>query len=257
MQRIDLTGQKFGELTVISYSGDGKWNCKCSCGNITQVKTTNLKYGKSKSCGCKRKNIFRDLTGQRFGQLVAIEYIKSSKRSKWLCVCDCGKETNVITDNLTRGHTTSCGCIRPKALLKAVTKHEMCHTKVYHAWNAMRSRCINENNSKYPIYGGRGIKVCDRWVDSFENFYEDMGEPPTPKHSIDRIDVNGNYEPSNCKWSTQKEQCNNQRRCRKIEYNNETHTIKEWAELKGISYSKLIQRIDKLNWTFEKAISTK
>ena len=161
---------------------------------------------------------FVDFINQRFGRLVVIE--KTDKRSGtnviWKCKCDCGNEVFVSSSNLRSGHTQSCGCLQKERVSKAKTTHGMRFTSEYYSWNNMKARCYNPNYKHYKDYGGRGITICDRWRDSFENFLEDMGSKPSNKHSIDRIDVNGNYDPENCKWSTSQEQARNKRNQRDV-----------------------------------------
>jgi hypothetical protein len=126
-------------------------------------------------------------------------------------------------------------------------------TKTYSCWAHIIQRCKNENDSAYKNYGGRGIKVCERWY-KFENFLTDMGEQP-PRHSIERIDNNGNYSPENCKWATYKEQHNNKRVNHWIEFNNQRKTLRQWADKLGINKSTLSKRINRSNWPIEKALS--
>lgn len=152
--------------------------------------------------------------GDKFNYLTAIKFSYRDRYGAqyWLFKCDCGKEKILRVGCIKRGHTKSCGCLSDKEK----TKHGMYGTRIYTSWGKMKDRCLNKNNHAYKNYGGRGIKICPEWLNSFENFYRDMGERPEGK-SIDRIDNNGNYEPSNTKWSTPKEQMNNTRKQKKYD----------------------------------------
>lgn len=155
----------------------------------------------------------KDLTGQRFGKLTALELVEKSKNgtAKWRCVCECGVEKVLFSTVLNRGQT-SCGCEARAAAALAHTTHGDSGSPTYLSWKSMRARCLNEKSPDYPEYGGRGIKICRLW-DSFERFLADMGERPVGK-TLDRRENDGNYKPSNCKWSTPKEQANNRRPAR-------------------------------------------
>lgn len=156
---------------------------------------------------------FIDLTNNKFGRLLVIERVwaGNSGQALWKCSCDCGKETNILGDNLRRGKQISCGCY----LAERRTTHGATvggkRSLEYQSWSEMRRRCSDTKTDYYEDYGGRGIAVCERWVHSFENFLEDMGKRPSRRHSIDRIYNDGDYEPSNCRWSTGSEQMMNQR----------------------------------------------
>lgn len=152
-----------------------------------------------------------DLTGRRFSRLTAIRVAgrDSTGRFEYLCRCDCGQEKTVRGSNLTSGHVKSCGCLLREAD-QGIT-HGLSHAPEYIVWLSMKRRCSNPKNESFKYYGGRGIKVCDRWLHSFENFLDDMGSRPSPEHSIDRINVDGDYEPSNCRWATLSEQARNKR----------------------------------------------
>lgn len=149
----------------------------------------------------------------RFGKLIAIKKVSKGNNgiNKWICLCDCGNERITSIECLLRGKTRSCGCLYRESWDTRMTHgHAINKTTEYYAWSSMKQRCYNENKEEYPIYGGRGIKVCDRWRYSFENFLEDMGLKPSPDLSLDRWpDMNGNYEPGNCRWGTTLEQGNN------------------------------------------------
>lgn len=155
------------------------------------------------------------MRGRRSGRLLVLD--EAPNRPKvWKCLCDCGNETEVFGHDLRRNdkrRIKSCGCLRADQASASFTRHGMSQTRTYHSWLGMRQRCLNPNNSAFEHYGGRGIKVCERWQESFENFLADMGECP-PGLSIDRIDNNGHYEPGNCRWATNHEQRVNQRKAR-------------------------------------------
>jgi hypothetical protein len=150
-----------------------------------------------------------DLTGQKYGLLVVIERLPASKW-RCQCTCGCGKIIVVAGNNLKSGNTRSCGSLQKKAVAKRNTTHGLSKTPTYQIWKGIKNRCLNQNDMDYHHYGGRGITLCDRWATSFEAFLEEMGARPA-NHSIDRIDVNGNYEPSNCQWATQSTQVRNRR----------------------------------------------
>jgi len=150
-----------------------------------------------------------DLAGKRFGRLVVIkEARRKNKIALWECQCDCGKISIVYGGNLRMGYTASCGCYAIEIRSKNSKKHGMTNSKVYRTWKHMRSRCENSNVERYPNYGGRGITICERWL-TFENFFEDMGQPPTVKHTLGRKDNDGNYCPDNCRWETKLQQSQN------------------------------------------------
>ncbi|MBQ5900599.1 MAG: hypothetical protein IIW86_01930 [Clostridia bacterium] len=188
----------------------------------------------------------KDLKGQKFGRLTVLERAANhisksgSVRSQWLCKCECGKEIIVAGTNLTSGHTLSCGCIRAEKQFK---KHGLRHTKIYNVWNTIKQRCNNPNVNCYERYGGRGIKICDEWLDFMAFYNWAITNDYKEGLSIDRINNNGNYEPSNCQWVNAKSQANNRRSSRYITYNNETHTVAEWSRITGIKSSTLFERI--------------
>ena len=150
--------------------------------------------------------------GKRFGRLTVVEVLKD-RRAR--CLCDCGRQVVVWRNNLKRPNTRSCGCLRKEMYEsgRAFKRHghtaDYGKTRIYRIWTNMKTRCGNLNASNYQYYGGRGIGVCKKWSESFEAFLSDMGDPPSSKHTIDRINVEGHYMPGNCRWATMKEQCEN------------------------------------------------
>jgi hypothetical protein len=193
-----------------------------------------------------------DLTGQKYGKLTLLEKIGMY----YLCLCDCGKTKKIRVDHLIRGETVSCGCYGKKRLKEAWESritHGMSNTRIFKIWIGMLDRCKNDRSGNY---GKRGIKVCDRWKE-FIKFYNDMGEPPDDNYSIDRINVDGNYEPGNCRWADRKTQGRNKRNSTLLTYNGETKTLAEWSEIKSIKPATLCYRLYNLGWSAEKALETK
>lgn len=190
--------------------------------------------------------------GEKYGRLTVLEEAgrTNSGRLKFKCLCDCGNEKIAESSNIERGTTSSCGCYRTEFF----TKHGMVDTPEWHTWCAMRDRCQNENNAKYPRYGGRGITVCDRWLESFNNFFDDMGEKPGGEYSIERTNNDGDYKPENCKWATPKEQSLNKSNNRNITFNGETHPVAEWERICGFKPKTINSRLN-YGWTPERAIT--
>jgi len=197
---------------------------------------------------------FIDLQGKSFGELTVISFVKTHKgHSYWVCSCSCGSPALVTSCNLVKGNSRTCGCSKKEATKRALTTHGMSKTKIYSVWRAMLTRCHDRKAAMFPRYGARGISVDTRWL-KFENFLEDMGEAPNDL-SIDRINNDGNYEPGNCRWATNKEQVLNRRRTVWLTYNDETLCLADMATKYGISPKVVGMRL-KLKWSLEKALTT-
>jgi hypothetical protein len=217
----------------------------------------------------------KDLRGQRFGRLIAIEWIKHKGRSAWRCRCDCGAETVTTTGQILGGRAKSCGCYRvDKGKQRGADsrKHGHCaggrSSSEYQAWSLAKHRCTNENASNWGDYGGRGITMCPRWAASFDDFLADMGEKPSKDLSIDRIDNDRGYEcgkcetcrarglaEKNCRWATDTEQNNNLRRNVLYELDGVRKTIPDWSRESGLSQSVIRNRLT-LGWTLKRALRT-
>lgn len=200
-----------------------------------------------------------DITGQRFGRLVAIERVGANARKQalWHFRCDCGGEKVAVASEVKRGSTQSCGCLANEQ--RRAAAQTQCHAysrrhwpREYKSWEHMLSRCYDPADAKYAIYGGRGIKVCDAWRESFRAFADDMGRAPAGC-TIDRIDVDGDYTPENCRWATRKEQANNMRTNRLVTMDGKTQTVQQWCDELGADSNLVYQRLFR-GWDEKRAI---
>lgn len=200
-----------------------------------------------------------DLTGKRFSRLVAISESGRTKGGMvlWRCRCDCGNEKVVVGKDLKRGHTESCGCLRVERAREAVSTHG--HTqggssKLYRIWAGMKHRCMNPKNKNWDRYGGRGIRVCDQWL-KFDGFLRDMGPSfPGPGWTIERVDNDGNYEPSNCAWIPYFRQMANTCNSKRIRIGDEEHNLADWCKRHGIAYHMALYRL-KAGWPANLALT--
>lgn len=193
------------------------------------------------------------MIGRRFGRLTVVakgENPTSSRVAYWICKCDCGNITKPISGTKLRcGETKSCGCYKNELLIERSTRHGLVHTRIHTIWSQMKDRCYNPHSSSYNHYGGRGITICDEWRNNLESFYKwAMENGYTEDLSIDRIDVNGNYSPENCRWANNKLQCNNKRNNIVVEINGVSKTIAQWAEESGNKYRTVHARFNR-GWT--------
>lgn len=257
MANQDLTGKRYGKLVVVRLSGKDKyghklWECKCDCGNTTFLDSSRLNRGHTKSCGCVGKG--KNLVGMRFGKLTVIEKVgRVNHANLWHCKCDCGNEVDCYQQNLERGSSTSCGCLRSYYAKKSRNCHGESTSILYKKWTSIKTRCYNPKSHNYKDYGGRGITMCDEWLDfwsfrewSYTNGYKDG-------LSIERKDVNGNYCPENCEWITLDEQQSNKRTNTFIEYGGKKQTAAQWARELGIGKDTITYRV-RAGWTPEECL---
>lgn len=255
------SGAKFGKLTILRKLPKTKsypqYECKCDCGNIVIVSIPVLKNPKASCPDCRIPNV-EDISGHRFGRLTAIRYVGKSKGNQtlWECRCDCGKTVTVHQQNLKNGHTKSCGCYNSDALSERNSTHGESNTRIYNIWHDMIYRCYGEKHRSYKDYGARGITVCKEWKDSFENFKEwSFKNGYSENLSIDRMDVNGNYEPSNCRWATPTEQQNNTRRNLVFTIDGYTDTLPNLCRKYNMPYVTVHSRIYAQKWDIKRALT--
>lgn len=238
-KRQDLTGNKFGRLTVSGWELDDKGKtvqiCTCECGTIIRTHTYRLKFGKLISCGCYARDLSRRRMTENAGAFarkhqasksiplkagdicgrakvireVGLRFSGGNMRRSVLCECECGTEFVATVRDLVSGNTKSCGCLRG---LGTRTTHGRTKSPEYHAWSAAKDRCYNTHSKDYSNYGGRGITMCDEWKNDFAAFFRDMGAKPSVDHSLDRSDVHEGYTSSNCVWGSKKDQVAHRRK---------------------------------------------
>lgn len=278
----DLSGERIDYITFIkkekcSDNGHARYLCRCDCGNEFIKRKDLIMKMRIKSCGCKsaRKTPIKnstkskakgknktkdhtDLSGKQYGRLTVLECIGSDKHHKRLyrCLCECGKEKITTQALLKRGEVTSCGCKQKEVIFK---QNGLSTKRIYAVYNSMKIRCYNKKFKQYKDYGGRGIAICPEWLgeNGFINFYNwAMENGYKDNLTLDRINPKGNYEPSNCRWATYKEQANNTKATVFLTYNGETKPASEWAEIVGISQSAITHRKSK-GWTDEECLTVK
>lgn len=266
-EKYDLTDREFGFWTVLRLDAERSsptrpstsfWICRCHCGVEKSVSGQNLAKGGSNSCGCETHRK-QDTPEQKFGRLTLIERVQPVVRqgTKWLCLCDCGKEKAVDLKSMKAGKTVSCGCYRKSGHAKT---HGESDTRLYQTWAGMRDRCSNTNSRAYSDYGGRGISVCEEWRTSFEVFSVwAKNNGYADRLTIERLDVNGNYCPENCTFITLQAQARNRRNTVWLTVWGERKTIFDWAADnrigEGVTESTIRTR-HKRGWDAEKAVST-
>jgi hypothetical protein len=198
---------------------------------------------------------FRDLTGERFGRLLVLQKNGYNKHHQlyWLCECECGNRKSVLGFVLGRGECNSCGCLQKESIAKVNYKHGMTKTPIYGIWHTMMQRCYDKNTESYPRYGGRGINVCDKWQ-SFEGFYEDMGDKPKGM-SLERLDNNGDYCLENVIWADYKTQANNRRSNVVLEHNGKKQTMQQWCDELNLKIGTVWARLNTYGYSVDKALT--
>lgn len=249
--RRKYIGRQFGRLLVVDYIPGNKdqglrprVECKCNCGQVVSIRLDGLRDAGNAKCTCTHgKHI-----GKRFGRLVITAYEKGIWTSNTLieharatCICDCGKIITVSMPALASGKQVSCGCWNQERR----TTHEMSKTPEYRSWLHMKQRCLNPETDAYIRYGGAGVTICERWLNSFENFLEDMGLMPDVGYTIGRKNHKGNYGPDNCEWQTRYTQARQKSSNIFITFDNRTQCLTDWATEKGLNPQTLKNRLDR------------
>ena len=200
-----------------------------------------------------------DMTGKRYGMLTVIRYAGHNKNGNrvWECKCDCGTIKMIEGSPLRKGITVSCGCYHKRDITERETIHGMSDTRLHNIWNHMKQRCSNKNNTAYKYYGGRGITVCNEWSNDFMSFYSwAMQNGYTEELTIDRIDTNKGYDPSNCRWVSRKVQMNNRNAVHKFTINGETKSIAEWCRIYNVPHERVRRRVMNEGWDIVTALTT-
>lgn len=200
-----------------------------------------------------------DITGVRFGRYTVVKRAPNDKNGSamWVCRCDCGTEKIVRGASLRSGAVVSCGCFHKDDLKCRLTTHNMSNTRIREIWNCMKQRCSNPRNTAYKYYGGRGVSVCDEWKNDFSSFLSwALNNGYTDDLTLDRIDTNGNYEPSNCRWISRAEQQNNTRYVRHFTINGETKSLAEWCRIYGVPHERVRWRVVEKGWDILDALTT-
>lgn len=282
----DIIDKRFGDLLVLSYdhkenNNRHHYKCKClRCGKEFVAERIHI-INHARACPeCAKKKIknLNDIVGNKYNKLYVVKYDHEEsrlsvtglpyKQHMYLCKCDCGNEKVIERHQIVSGGTKSCGCYAEESSSKINYRHGMYNTKFYRTWQNMKTRCTYPSHKAYPDYGGRGIKVCDRWLgeNGFEHFKEDMYDKYLEKAeelggeqyvSLDRINVDGNYEPGNCRWASKDQQVNNTRSNVYVEYNSEKLTLKQCVEkYSNIPYRTVLHRYREESWSLEDALYT-
>lgn len=244
----DLVGYQFNDQEVLSFSRTSKnraklWWVKCHCGKVRELSTSTIKKGENKSCGCLVK---LNLVGQRFGKLLVLEKVEpaSKWRSRWMCQCDCGSVLEINGTDFVHGKTKSCSCLLREKRSQSKKIHGMSNHRLSKIYDCMRQRCYNKNHGQYQDYGGRGIVVCEDWLQDRTGFYKWALENGYSENlTLDRMNNDGPYAPWNCRFASKKEQSRNSRHNHILELYGLSLPISSWAEKLGIDDSVISSRL--------------
>ena len=258
----DLTGKKFGRLTVLKYlstnkDGDNYWECQCDCGRICKAYEPALLDNRKIDCG--KHNKFVDLTNFKYGKLTVIK--KTNEKTKdnkilWLCQCKCGNTITLQTYAILSGRTRSCGCLRPELSKKLFSGVRQENLRLYRIWTGIKQRCYNEKYNDYKDYGAKGVIMCEDWKNNYESFYIwAINNGYSDSLSIDRIDTTGNYEPNNCRWADDETQANNKRNTLYFNIDGEKKSLHQICQEKGVDKTLIYSRLWN-GWNLEDALNT-
>jgi hypothetical protein len=268
---LDLAGKRFGRLKALKRTSKRPgvwWKCRCRCGKIKIVKSSDITSGNTKSCGCLahdtsvaicKSHIKQIPIGTRFGNLTVLRISRKKLYAHgtcWVCRCDCGKVLVCWGSLLRVGRKTQCGCRTSEIISKGRTVHGFSRSKVYRTLKIMIQRCTNPNHGNYRRYGGRGIKVCREWMNHPEKFVLwALANGYQEGLTIDRINNDKSYSPSNCRWVGWVPQARNRSDNHLVTWNGKTRTIAEWSEVTGLKYHTISKRIIKYKWSVEEAMT--
>ncbi len=267
---VVTVGDIYGRWTVIGNPSMKKpggasgqyWPCRCVCGHVQECRAANLIRGLTKSCGCYRPSGLRykttqELTGRVFDRWTVLNEDAGRQPRRWFCQCRCGTLRSVQAHRLLNNASRSCGCLNRDITSTRVRAHGLSHTVEYEAWSSMLKRCTNPKTRAYGDYGGRGIGICEAWLgpDGFMRFLTDLGRKPSPQHTLERNDKDGDYEAGNCRWATRHEQNRNKRNNVFITFNGVTLCRADWARKTGLKALTIRLRLER-GWTPEKALTT-
>lgn len=252
-------GDRFGKWVVqyeVSTYRERRYSCICDCGSNRVVLARSLKANTSRSCGCARVVAS---PGERYGRLTVIERVPSSSGTRLTCNCDCGKTVVVSSGSVRSGRTSSCGCYHIEAARTSRLKHGFARrdstAAEFNIWTSMIDRCTNMRNGAYDSYGGRGIRICNEWLCSFETFLADVGRRPSPKHSLDRKDNSSHYMPGNVRWATRSQQARNRRNTVMVTIGDQAKCLPDWVDEFNTSYEAVRRRLRR-GWDPYDALST-